>query len=160
MKAFFRVKAILDRIVDAVAIVLLAFLTATVFVAIVFRYVFNLPLAWSEEASRFSFIWMTLLGSAICLRDRGHLGIDLLAARLPDPWRRLVTLVNDLVVGVIAAIIFVFGLKLFAVARLQLSPAIGIPMTVVYAALPLGAFFMLIELLANFLAGRSGPDLS
>jgi TRAP-type C4-dicarboxylate transport system permease small subunit len=54
-----------------------------VFGNVVMRYGFNSGITVSEELSRWLFIWGTFLGALVALRERGHLGVDMVVARLP-----------------------------------------------------------------------------
>ena len=42
----------------------------------------------SEEVSRWLFVWLTFLGAVVAIHDHGHLGTDMLVARLPARARR------------------------------------------------------------------------
>ena len=53
-----------------------------VFGNVVLRYVFNSGITVSEEISRWLFVWLTFLGGIVALREHGHLGTEILVARL------------------------------------------------------------------------------
>ena len=65
-------------------VLLLALLVCVTFLQVLFRFVFNLPLAWSEELSRFSYIFMVGLAASIAIRERTMLRIELLSSLLPE----------------------------------------------------------------------------
>ena len=52
----------LNRFDQAALLVLLSVLVAVVFLQVSSRFVFKLPIEWSEEMSRFVFIWFCWLG--------------------------------------------------------------------------------------------------
>ena len=54
-----------------------------VFGNVVLRYGFNSGITVSEEVSRWLFVWLTFLGAIVALKEHGHLGSDMLVARLP-----------------------------------------------------------------------------
>ena len=60
----------------------MALMVIMVFGNVVLRYAFNSGIAISEELSRWLFVWMTFMGAVVALRERGHLGTDMLTARL------------------------------------------------------------------------------
>ena len=67
---------------ETVAIILLmALLTAVTFAQVVTRYLLGDPLIWSEEAARYLFVWVSMIGAALALREGGHFGLDLLIRR-------------------------------------------------------------------------------
>ena len=45
---------------------------------VVTRYVFKIPLPWSEEMARYLFLWLTWVGaSSYATKERKHVSIDL-----------------------------------------------------------------------------------
>jgi TRAP-type C4-dicarboxylate transport system permease small subunit len=141
-----RLKRALDRVIDWTTIGLMAVLAAVVVVAVVTRYFLNLPLAWSEEVSRYSFIWATFLGAAICLREGTHLSVDLLVRRLSPDRRRHAATAARVLMALLLGIVLYSGIEVTRVTHAQQSPALGIPMSWVYLAVPVGATLMLLEL--------------
>ncbi|WP_372395725.1 TRAP transporter small permease [Azospirillum sp. HJ39] len=61
----------------------MAGMVVLVFGNVVLRYAFNSGITVSEELSRLFFVWMCFLGAILGLRERAHLGVDTLVARLP-----------------------------------------------------------------------------
>lgn len=61
----------------------LAVMVLLVFGNVVLRYVFNSGITVSEELSRWAFVWITFLGALVALKDKGHLGTDIVVALLP-----------------------------------------------------------------------------
>jgi hypothetical protein len=56
-----------------------------VFLQVLFRYVLDAPLDWSEEMSTFAFAWMCLLGASVGLRYDQHPRLDILLILFPPP---------------------------------------------------------------------------
>ena len=80
----------LARVSEWLLIAMLALMVALVFGNVVLRYVFNSSIVFSEEMSRFLFVWVVFLGSVLTLRDNGHLGIHSLTDRLPLAGRKVI----------------------------------------------------------------------
>jgi TRAP-type C4-dicarboxylate transport system permease small subunit len=153
-----RLKPALDRVVDWTTIGLIAVLAAVVVIAVITRYFLNLPLAWSEEVSRYSFIWATFLGAVICLREGTHLSVDLLLRRLSIPRRRRAATAGRVLMAILLGIVLYSGIQVAQVTHAQQSPALGIPMSWVYLAVPVGAALMLLELSVARFDPPTGPD--
>ena len=79
-----------DRAADGVLAALGALLTGIVLVAVFFRYVLNQSISWSDELVRYLFVWFTLLGAAVTLREREHIRVEYFVEHLPPRARRLV----------------------------------------------------------------------
>jgi TRAP-type C4-dicarboxylate transport system permease small subunit len=140
------------RIEKAVGGALLLLLTATILIQVVFRFLIDLPLAWSEELSRYSFIWLTMIVAPICIRLKANIGTGTLAA-LHARTALIVELCGCVLTLVFAVVLLVWGAMLLDIVRFQRSPAMGIPMYWVYAAIPAGAALMIVEIVALLVAG-------
>src|SRR5512138_810841 len=77
------------RLLDTLVALLLAVMVVLVFGNVVLRYAFNSGITVSEEVSRWLFVWLTFLGAISALKDHGHLGTDMLLARLPPRGQRI-----------------------------------------------------------------------
>lgn len=139
---------LLLKVEKAIGGALLLLLTVTIFLQVLFRFVFDLPLAWSEELSRYSFVWLTMIVAPICIRLKANISTGTLGS-LPPQLSRLVEVAGLLLALAFALVLLVWGTMLLDVVRLQRSPAIGLPMYWVYAAIPTGAALMIIELAAQ-----------
>ena len=76
-----------ERLIDVTAITVFTGIFLCVLAQVVFRYVFNNPLTWSEELARYLFIWCAFLGWIIASRHDSHLAMTYLAQRLPPRGR-------------------------------------------------------------------------
>jgi TRAP-type C4-dicarboxylate transport system permease small subunit len=141
---------LLLKVEKAIGGALLLLLTVTIFLQVLFRFVFDLPLAWSEELSRYSFVWLTMIVAPICIRLKANISTGTLGS-LPPQLSRLVEVVGLLLALAFALVLLVWGTMLLDVVKLQRSPAIGLPMYWVYAAIPTGAALMIIELAAQLI---------
>jgi TRAP-type C4-dicarboxylate transport system permease small subunit len=70
------------RLLEVLLVVLLVAMVIMVFGNVVLRYGFNSGITFSEELSRWAFVWMTFLGAIVALKENGHLGTDMLVGRL------------------------------------------------------------------------------
>ncbi|MEG1732678.1 MAG: TRAP transporter small permease subunit, partial [Longicatena sp.] len=53
-----------------------------VFLNVVLRMIFNSGLTWSEEISRYLFVYVTYIGAISAMHSNGHLGVDTLSSRV------------------------------------------------------------------------------
>jgi TRAP-type C4-dicarboxylate transport system permease small subunit len=151
------VREALFRIERTAAAALLATLSITIFLQVVFRYFFALPLAWSEEISRYSFIWLTMIAAPMCIRLKANLSMGALSPRLSERAAQVLEAFTCLLVLVFSAVLTVWGAALLGVVKNQTSPAIGLPMHWVYAAMPVGGLLMIIETIAQLREALQRP---
>ena len=131
-----------------VIVVLLTAMTLTVALQIVLRYFFASPLPWGEEITRYMFVYLIFLGSAVGIHAGIHVSIDALIVRLPARARRAMELLAKLIVAAFLVVLVIYGTQLALTTIGQRSPALGIPIGIAYFAIPLGALFGLLFVFA------------
>ena len=119
-----------------ILVVLSVFLVLIVFGNVVGRYAFNFSLAWSEEASRFVFIWVILIGSVLANERWEHMNLDLLVQRFPGRAGKSIQLTAQLVMLAVLGFIIRGGLIVTFENLSWESPALEIPYGLVYSVVP------------------------
>ena len=74
----------------------LATMVVLVFGNVVLRYGFNTGITVSEEVSRWLFVYLTFLGAIVALYEHGHLGVDMLVAKLPVLGKKFCLLLSQI----------------------------------------------------------------
>lgn len=122
------------RLLKVLIAVCLALMVVLVLGNVVLRYAFNSGLTLSEELSRWLFVYLVFLGAVVALRERSHLGVDLLLQRLPPPLRRASLVLSQLLM-LWATWLLLKGSWAQTVINFEsTAPASGLPLAVVYAA--------------------------
>jgi TRAP-type C4-dicarboxylate transport system permease small subunit len=156
-----RLDTLLAKCEGAALAALVVVMTLIVFLQVIHRYVLAQPLHWSEEAARYLFVWLSMLGAALAVQKRGHFGIDFFFRMLPRRWRRLAGILILVLMEAVVVVILVEGMVLVARTASQESPAMSIPMSWPYACVPVAAALMAVHLAVILLkdaAGREQPD--
>jgi len=151
------VRRAIERAGEWLLVALIAAMTLACLGQVVWRYIFNDPLIWSEELSRYLFIWIGYLGAWMAWRFRQHIALDavlmLQSPRLAQASARLVEL---LVLGF--CVYTAWGsLRLLEVAGDQPSAVLQLPMVWVYLAYPVMALLISLDIIAGWLT-RSTDD--
>lgn len=104
------------------------------------RYVLQVAMSWTEEISRYLFIWTVYVGISCGIKKNKHICIDVVCNLLPEKRVRYFTFIGDILFLCFALYIVNKGGEVFLriVDSGQTSPACEIPMWVVYGALPFG----------------------
>lgn len=134
------------KLIDVALVLLLAAMTAMVFMNVVLRYGFGSGLDISEEMSRFCFVWLIFLGAMSASRMNMHMGFDLVVISVGPMARRvLLTIANGLVLGV-CALIFSGTIMQWHVNATNSAPVSGMPMIWLFGiALPMSIVIGLIS---------------
>ena len=138
---------IFNKIEEWILVILMTILALVVFLQVVFR-IFASSLPWSEELSRFITIWISFLGASYGFRYGAHIGVEAFKAWLPFRIRRIIDLLANIAVIIIAVLMMYYGYSIIVDVHLkfgQVSPAMRMPMWIAYLAIPVGYFFMVLR---------------
>ena len=104
-------KRVLDGFFSAMRLFIvlcLAGMVILVFGNVVLRYGFNSGITFSEEFSRWLFVWLTFVGAALAMKDHAHLGMDSVVSRLsPAGKKEFFVISNLLMLGCV--VVFFIG---------------------------------------------------
>ncbi len=135
-------QSLIDRFVSWALAACLGAMTCIVFVSVLFRYVLNSPLAWTEELASLLFAWLTFVGAYVGSRFRSHIAIDTLVIYLPAGTRRGLARVVDVGVLLLLGVFVWQGIRLTITTWSLEFPAMEISRGYLYASLPVGACLM------------------
>lgn len=143
----------------------LAVMSILVFGNVVLRYLFNSGITWSEEMSRYFFVFMIFVGSISAMLSNRHISVDLLLVRLRPAWRRPVQIVGGLLTIGVLGMLIVGCWELAMINARSAGPATGFPIWMLFAGgLAMGAAMLVVVLRRLWLlvnqAVRSGTDFS
>jgi TRAP-type C4-dicarboxylate transport system permease small subunit len=147
----------LVRIEKAVACFLVAGIAICVFLQVLFRYVLESPLAWTDELSRYLQVWMVFVGAAIATEQSSHFHLDLIHQYVTPAAARWVEIGSLLTMFAFAAVLVVYGTEILEIVDRQSSPAMGVPMSYPYAATPIGSTLICWHILVRLIGKFSAP---
>jgi TRAP-type C4-dicarboxylate transport system permease small subunit len=135
-------------VLEGVTILALFAMVVSTLIGVLDRFVFGSGLPWPEELARFLLIWTSLLAAALAAKHQAHFRLTFIYDRLGPIWALIVDAIT------IASLLFVAwqGILLVEIFHFQTSPALGIPMSFVYAAVPASTILMSLYILRNMLA--------
>lgn len=112
---------------------------------VVFRYVLNLPLAWTDEACNFLWLWGILWGASFVMRNTDDVRFDMLYNLLGRPARRLLTMVSSALIVLILLASLPGAWSYVSFMVVERSPGFGIPMNWVFMIYIIFVFAMVIR---------------
>lgn len=145
-----KLRSIMDRALAIICALLLAFMTLLATYQVTTRYVFKMPSTMSEDLLSYSFVWVSLLGSALVFGQKDHMRLSLFSDKLKGASGLALSIFTELLIMGIAVIVFLIGGKSFVdVGALQMSPTLDISMNWVYLILPISGVLIIIYTLLN-----------
>jgi TRAP-type C4-dicarboxylate transport system permease small subunit len=124
---------------------------------VVFRYVLAHPLPWSEEMARYLMVWVACLAASEAYARGNHVGVTLIVNAVRPSLRKIMILVIHLAVCVLMGVVVYQGVILSLMVGDQQSPAMQLPMTWPYMAVPVGAALIFIQATTLFFKQMTGP---
>jgi TRAP-type C4-dicarboxylate transport system permease small subunit len=110
------------RFAESVSVVAFAMMFAGFVIGIGGRYVFNTPVAWSNELCAIGFVWIVFWTSDILLKERQHIVFDVIYGLFPPRARRILALLITLSLAILfLAAAFALALLLTVVALLAFA---------------------------------------
>ncbi|MDH5857917.1 TRAP transporter small permease [Lampropedia aestuarii] len=149
------------KALEALCGLLMAAMVVLVFGNVVMRYFFNSGWLISEEISRWMFVWMVFLGATVVMRERGHMGTDMVVVRLPVWAQRVCLVVGQLVMLYITWLMLTGSWTQVLVNRETLAPVSGLSVSLFYFAgmvFSVSTLLILLQQMWQVVAGKLSSD--
>ena len=143
-----------NKLLDGISVLCMVLILLLVIVQVGMRYLFNSPLTWSEELAVFVMIWLTFIGSLICMRDKEHIEVTILVDYLPRSLQRIVVAFSRLASVFFLLVVAYYGFELVMENMTVTSPANKISMGLVYTIIPLSSLGMVFYLVKEIAKGE------
>lgn len=125
-----------ENLEECILILLLIGMTLIMGIQVFSRYVLRMSLSWSEELTRYLFIWCGFISVSYCSKKCLSIKIEQFVALFPRRGKALFKVVNHTfeLIFFLYMIPFAWSYMMSAVTSGQVSPACSIPMYYVQAA--------------------------
>jgi TRAP-type transport system small permease protein len=141
------------RLLQILATALMGLMIVPVTLQIVSRYTGLIPrYIWTEEAARFCFIWIIMLGAMIAVREGTHFEVDLLPTPKSARGEAVMRLLVSLLMLVFAGVFVTYGWRYAAFGYTQTSELTGINLLAIHGAYLVAGFTWVAFLAERILA--------
>ena len=130
-----------------------------VFGNVVLRYGFSSGITFSEEVSRFLFVWITFLGAILAFAQRGHIAMETVTRRLPRGVQRGVAVLSAFLMLGCCVLMVIGGWDQTVINLSNYAPVSGIPRGAIYAAAVVGGVCLSLLILRDLWRLLSGAAL-
>ncbi len=145
----------LDKFLGRSLALIMAIMALNVLWQVFSRYALGEPSSFTDELARFLMIWIGVLGAAYVEGQHGHVAIDVLVRRADKHnQKRLRQLVRLAIVLFCLFAMVMGGLRLVYITYLleQHSPALGLPLAVVYMVIPISGLLIIYYKISDMLS--------
>ncbi|MBP6752428.1 MAG: TRAP transporter small permease [Alicycliphilus sp.] len=149
------------RFLELLIVVAMVAMVGMVFGNVVLRYGFNSGIDISEEMSRYCFIWLTYVGAIVAMRDKAHVGVDVVIKMLPRAGKKVCLFLSESLMLMINVLFFIGTWKMHELQVTNVSVVVGLSMIWVYGigyVVSVVMGLINLKVLAQLLCGRLPDD--
>ncbi|WP_088104866.1 TRAP transporter small permease [Halalkalibacter urbisdiaboli] len=136
-----RSKKLLERTLETATIITFTALIIVVVIQIISRYL-PYSFVWTEELSRFLFLFSISFGAPLALKDKEFINVDLLLNFLPRRVREIYEGFVYLSIALFCAVVTYWGFKFILIGRGQTSATMAIDMSIIHACIFISMLFI------------------
>ena len=144
----------IDKILANFLVIIMAVMVLNVLWQVASRFILGSPSSFTDELARYLMIWVGILGAAYVSGRNMHVAIDVLPTRLSPPMqKRLMFIVRVLIILFCLLAMVIGGSRLVYITYVlgQNSPALQVPLAVVYAVIPISGLLIIYYKLSDIL---------
>lgn len=136
-----KASGIVERITKLILIPLSLGFTLLVFLAVLTRFVFQVPIVSSLEYSRICFVWFCFLGGSLAYKTKAHVRFVFMISKFPKLYAEWIQLAANLLCLTFFSVMFYQSVLLNIKVTITKFPASGLPYAVMYLSLPVAMLF-------------------
>ncbi|OIQ41855.1 MAG: C4-dicarboxylate ABC transporter permease [Bacteroidetes bacterium MedPE-SWsnd-G1] len=148
----------IDAVLGRVLVVIMAVMVLNVLWQVFARFVLGTPSSFTDELARYLMIWVGVLGAAYISGKNMHVAIDLIPSKLNKNNQLFLKKIVSVVI-----ILFCFFALIIGGGRLvyitytleQFSPALQIPLALVYLVIPISGALIIFYKVSDILNKQS-----
>ena len=144
------------KIMKVLLILVLVSMIVILMAHIIFRYVLNNSLTWSEELLKIMLVWFGMMSVAVLAARREHVAIVVFKEHMPKKVQSFLTKLTQFIIVGICILMVIIGIQYCMKAGFRLTPALRIPYAWAYAAIPVAFVPVTLFELRNFICDFTG----
>lgn len=151
LKWFEKITDTLFWVMDVFCRLVLVFMTSIVFLQVILRAALKVNIPWAEETVLLVMVWMTFAAMAIGLKEEVHIRIEFFMARFPGNIRKIVVILNNLVLLTVSVLMVHYGISLINFTKISRLPVTQLPASAVFYLIPVSAALSCLALVGKLL---------
>ena len=148
MKRYLFIMNTVNKIVLNLLGIFLAIMSLAIVFQVISRFLFQFPIPWSEELTRYLMVFCIFLGAGYAVRHGRLIGIEYVQQLLTTNGRRIISLIVHMAIIFFLTFVVLISKDMLLTVKNQASPAMQISMMIPYGAIPLGAILGILNAVA------------
>ncbi|MBN8988854.1 MAG: TRAP transporter small permease [Rhizobiales bacterium] len=150
-----------NRVVCWIIGVMFGLATLAVLIQVGVRFVlpaigFVVSAPWTEEMARYLVAWSVFLGVGALCRNARLIAVEFFTHILPHPYGWALRVVSVILTGFFFVCLLRTGIDWTAMSAIEASPVMRLPMSWVYASMPVGSALAILNLVGFMAASLTG----
>lgn len=144
----------IDKILANFLVIIMTIMVINVLWQVASRFILGSPSSFTDELARYLMIWIGILGAAYVSGRNMHVAIDVLPRRFKKPTqKRLMLIVRILIILFCLVAMVIGGSRLVYITYVlgQNSPALQVPLAVVYVVIPISGILIIYYKISDIL---------
>ena len=147
-------RKIIDKILGNVLVIIMGVMVINVLWQVFTRFIIGVPSSFTDELARYLMIWLGILGAAYVSGRNMHVAIEIIPLRSSKKTQKKLKLfVYSLIIVFVLFVLVVGGSRLVYITYTlnQYSPALQLPLAVVYFVIPLSGALIIYYKISDIL---------
>jgi len=132
-----------DKILGIISIVFFTALLIVVVTQILSRY-FPYQFTWTEEFSRYLFVYSMVTAAPVALRKSEFITVDMIPTSLSKNAQRIYESVISVFIMIFSIFLFIYGIQFASLGVDFYAPTLGVDMVYIYASIPILAILLFV----------------
>lgn len=144
----------IDKILANFLVIIMAIMVINVLWQVASRFILGSPSSFTDELARYLMIWIGILGAAYVSGRNMHVAIDVLPTRSsPKTQKKLLFIVRILIILFCVIALVIGGSRLVYITYVlgQNSPALQVPLALVYMVIPISGLLIIYYKISDIL---------
>ncbi len=146
----------IDKVLAGFLVIIMAAMVLNVLWQVASRFILGSPSSFTDELARYLMIWVGILGAAYVSSHSMHVAIDVLPSRLSRKHqKKLMLIVRILIILFCLGAMVIGGSRLVYITHVldQNSPALQVPLSLVYVVIPISGLLIIYYKISDILKG-------
>ncbi|MHC1760010.1 MAG: TRAP transporter small permease [Negativicutes bacterium] len=139
-------------------VISMALTTFLVFLQIVNRFVFKIPMPWTDEFAKYAFVWLAMYGSAKAVREKSHIFVDIVEMFLKGTFGKICAYAAEIISLIFYIILLVVSVPWMLEGMEVLADSANISMGFFYTCFPISAILMILFATENLILRIKGVN--
>ncbi|WP_422447460.1 TRAP transporter small permease [Thermoanaerobacterium sp. DL9XJH110] len=129
-----KIKHLIDKLLEFISMVNMLGMIIVVSIQIICRYSPLKAPQWTEEASRFLFIFAVSFAGSLAIRDNAFANVDLFITMFPK-MSKIIKIVCYSILEIFMIILLPQSIRLIQLGSIQTSPSLGLLMSIPFSSI-------------------------